>query len=135
MAMTNVPNRVGPYGMLREIGRGGMGVVYLARDERLDRDVAIKALPEELASDPVRLERFEREARTLAQLNHPNVAGIYGVEEQDGQKYLILEHVEGKRLASGWIGGRCRETRRWRSRSRLRRASRRRTRLASSIGT
>ena len=77
-----------------------MGVVYLARDTRLDRDVAIKALPEELASNPARLERFEREAKTLAQLNHPNLAGIHGVEEQDGAKYLVLEYVEGETLAA-----------------------------------
>ncbi|MFG0284387.1 MAG: protein kinase [Phycisphaerales bacterium JB039] len=91
-------DQIGPYRIQREIGRGGMGVVYLAHDERLDRDVAIKALPAELAEDAARLERFEREAKTLAQLNHPNVAGIYGVEEQDGQKYLILEYVEGETL-------------------------------------
>jgi serine/threonine protein kinase/Tol biopolymer transport system component len=89
----------GPYRIEGEVGRGGMGVVYRAHDERLDREVAIKALPEELASDPVRLARFEREAKTLAQLNHSNIAGIYGVEEQDGQKYLILEYVEGETLA------------------------------------
>jgi len=90
---------VGPYTITRELGRGGMGVVYLARDPRLDRDVAIKALPVELASDPARLERFAREARTLAQLNHPSLAGIHGVEEQDGSKYLVLEYVEGETLA------------------------------------
>ncbi len=72
--------RVGSYQIVRELGRGGMGVVYLANDTRLDRQVAIKALPTELAADPGRLERFEREARTLAQLNHPNLAGIHGVE-------------------------------------------------------
>lgn len=76
-----------------------MGVVYLATDTRLDRQVAIKALPAELASDPARLERFEREAKTLAQLNHPNLAGIHGVEEQDGARYLVLELVEGESLA------------------------------------
>ncbi len=76
-----------------------MGVVYLATDTRLDRQVAIKALPPELASDPARLERFEREAKTLASLNHPNLAGIHGVEEQDGAKYLVLEYVEGVTLA------------------------------------
>jgi len=76
-----------------------MGVVYLGRDSRLDRDVAIKALPEHLASDPDRLARFEREAKTLAQLNHPNVAGIYGVEEHEGARYLVLEYVEGETLA------------------------------------
>ncbi len=91
--------RIGPFEVLREVGRGGMGVVYLARDTRLDRDVAIKALPDNLASDPARLDRFEREAKTLAQLNHPNLAGIHGVEEQDGAKYLVLEYVEGETLA------------------------------------
>jgi serine/threonine protein kinase len=90
---------IGPCTITREIGRGGMGVVYLARDTKLDRDVAIKALPPDMAEDPERLERFEREAKTLAQLNHPNVAGIYGVEDQEGQKYLILEYVEGETLA------------------------------------
>jgi eukaryotic-like serine/threonine-protein kinase len=94
-----VNETIGPYEVLREIGRGGMGVVYLARDARLERDVAIKALPEELAQDPVRLERFEREARTMASLNHPNLAGIHGIEEQDGAKYLVLEFVEGETLA------------------------------------
>ncbi len=76
-----------------------MGVVYLARDTRLDRAVAIKAMPELLAHDPDRLARFEREARTLASLNHPNIAGIYGVEELDGARYLVLEFVEGETLA------------------------------------
>ncbi|MCB9846514.1 MAG: serine/threonine-protein kinase [Phycisphaeraceae bacterium] len=91
-------SRIGPYIVEREIGRGGMGVVYLAHDERLNRRVAIKALPDDLAKDPVRLERFEREGRALAQLNHPNIAGIYGVEEQNGTRYLILEFVEGQTL-------------------------------------
>ncbi len=90
---------IGPYTITRELGRGGMGVVYFGRDTRLDRDVAIKALPEHLAQDPERLARFEREAKTLAQLHHPNVAGIYGVEEHDGARYLVLEYVEGETLA------------------------------------
>ncbi len=93
------PAKIGSHEVIREIGRGGMGVVYLARDTKLDREVAIKSMPEELAEDPDRLVRFEREARTLAQLSHPNVGGIYGVEEQEGQKYLILEYVEGETLA------------------------------------
>ncbi len=76
-----------------------MGVVYLARDTRLDREVAIKALPEHLATDPARLERFEREAKTLAGLSHPNVAGIHGVEEKEGTRYLVLEYVDGETLA------------------------------------
>ncbi len=90
--------QIGPYTIERELGRGGMGVVYLATDTRLDRRVAVKALPEHLALDPDRLARFQREARVLASLNHPNLAGIYGVEEQGGAKYLILEYVEGETL-------------------------------------
>ena len=90
---------IGPYSIVREIGRGGMGVVYLARDPRLDRDVAIKALPEHLAQDPERLARFQSEARILAQLNNPGVAGIHGIEEIDGRHFLILEYVEGESLA------------------------------------
>jgi Tol biopolymer transport system component len=90
---------IGPYRISREIGRGGMGVVYLAEDPRLDREVAIKVLPAHLAEDRGRLERFENEARTLAQVNHPNVAGILGLEEKDGQRFLILEYVPGESLA------------------------------------
>lgn len=89
---------IGPYFIDREIGRGGMGVVYLARDPRLNRNVAIKALPDHLAADPARLERFQSEAKALAQLNHPAVAGIHGLEEADGKHYLILEYVEGESL-------------------------------------
>ncbi len=74
-------------------------MVYLARDARLDRDVAIKALPKELASEPDRLARFEREAKTLAQLNHSNIAGIHGLEEHEGATYLVLEFGEGETLA------------------------------------
>jgi serine/threonine-protein kinase len=91
--------QIGPYQIIREVGRGAMGVVHLARDTRLDRDVAIKELPELFAQDPGRLERFEREAKALAALSHPNLAGIYGIEEQDGAKYLVLEYVEGEDLA------------------------------------
>ncbi|MFH2052553.1 MAG: protein kinase [bacterium] len=90
---------IGPYRVSREIGRGGMGVVYLAEDPRLDREVAIKVLPSHLAEEQARLERFENEARVLAQVNHPNVAGILGLEEKDGQRFLILEYVPGESLA------------------------------------
>ena len=93
------PKQIGPYTIDRELGRGGMGVVYLGTDMRLDRKVAVKALPAHLAQDPERLSRFEREAKTLASLNHPNVAGIHGVEEQDGNQYLVLEYVDGENLA------------------------------------
>ncbi|MCZ6850480.1 MAG: protein kinase, partial [Planctomycetota bacterium] len=92
------PTRVGPYEVLREIGRGGMGVVYLARDTKLDRDVAIKALPEALAGDTERLARFEREAKLLASLHHSHIAGVYGLEEQDEARFLILEYVQGETL-------------------------------------
>jgi len=76
-----------------------MGVVYLARDPRLDRPVAIKVLPDEVARDPERLARFEREARLLASLNHTNIGGIYGIEEADGARFLVLEYIDGPTLA------------------------------------
>jgi len=81
------------------LGRGGMGEVYRARDTKLDRDVAIKILPADTAGDPERLARFDREARTLATINHPNVAQIYGTENVDGVRLLAMEFVEGEDLA------------------------------------
>jgi eukaryotic-like serine/threonine-protein kinase len=92
-------SRLGPYEILAPLGAGGMGEVYRARDTRLQRDVAIKALPAEFARDPERLARFEREAKLLAALSHPNIAGILGLEEVDGHRYLVLEFVEGETLA------------------------------------
>ncbi len=96
--MQQVPETVGPYRLERELGRGGMGVVYLARDPRLDRTVAIKALPADVAADPDRLARFQREAKVLAALNHPHIAALYGLEEAHGRQYLVLEHVAGQTL-------------------------------------
>ncbi|MCZ6653072.1 MAG: protein kinase [Planctomycetota bacterium] len=93
-------SKLGPYEVTREIGRGGMGVVYLARDPKLDREVAIKVLPEQLTRDTERVLRFEREAKLLASLNHTNVAAIHGFEECDGKKFLVLEYVEGETLAA-----------------------------------
>ncbi|HET9233307.1 MAG TPA: protein kinase, partial [Candidatus Eisenbacteria bacterium] len=93
------PSRLGAYPIERELGRGGMGIVYLARDPRLGRTVAIKVLPDAVAQDPERLARFDREARLLASLNHPNIGGIHGVEEADGVKFLVLEYVDGETLA------------------------------------
>ena len=92
-------SRLGSYEILSALGAGGMGEVYRARDTRLDRDVAIKILPETFAHDPERVARFQREAKTLAALNHPNIGGIYGVEEANGVAALVLELVEGPTLA------------------------------------
>jgi serine/threonine protein kinase len=83
-----------------KIGEGGMGKVYRARDERLDRDVAIKVLPDEVAQDTERLTRFEREAKLLAQLNHNNIATLFGLEVDEDRTYLVMELVEGETLAS-----------------------------------
>jgi eukaryotic-like serine/threonine-protein kinase len=94
--------RLGVYEVTAQIGAGGMGEVYRARDTRLDRDVAVKVLPDLSANDPGRLARFEREARTLALLNHPHIAQIYGVEDAGGATALIMELVEGEDLAQ-WI--------------------------------
>ncbi len=92
--------RLGPFEISAPLGKGGMGEVYRARDTRLGRDVAVKALPDAFARDPERLARFEREARLLAALNHPNIAGIHGLEEVSGHPYLVLEYVEGDTLAT-----------------------------------
>ena len=91
--------RLGPYEISVQIGAGGMGEVYRARDTKLDRDVAIKILPDHLAADPERIARFEREAKTLAALNHPHIAAIYGFEEANGLHALVMELVEGPTLA------------------------------------
>jgi TolB-like protein len=90
--------RLGPYVLGPLIGEGGMGEVYLAHDARLDRDVAIKLLPADLAGDPDRLQRSEREARVLAALNHPNIGAIFGLEEGDGLTGLVLEFIPGLTL-------------------------------------
>ena len=93
-----VGRQFGPYRILSLLGAGGMSEVYRAHDSKLGRDVAIKTLPSEFARDPERLARFRREARTLALLNHPNIAAIYGLEETPEVDYLVLELVEGDTL-------------------------------------
>ncbi|MDZ4805762.1 MAG: protein kinase, partial [Candidatus Eisenbacteria bacterium] len=99
--MTFTPGtRLGPYEIVAPLGAGGMGEVFRARDTRLGREVAIKALPVAFAQEPERLARFEREARILASLSHPNIAGILGLEEVGGARYLVLELVEGETLAA-----------------------------------
>ena len=87
------------YEITAELGKGGMGEVWKARDTKLGREVAIKTLPEEFARDAERLARFEREAKLLASLNHPNIAAIYGLEEHEGIRFLVLELVDGDTLA------------------------------------
>src|SRR5262245_16162043 len=94
-----ISSRLGPYEIVAAIGAGGMGEVYRATDTNLGRDVAIKVLPEAFAQDPERVARFEREAKTLASLNHPNIAGIYGLEKSQGTYALVMELVEGETLA------------------------------------
>ena len=91
--------RLGVYEVTAKIGQGGMGEVYRAHDTKLGRDVALKVLPDLFADDPERLARFQREARVLASLNHPNIASIYGLEESEGVRALVLELVEGPTLA------------------------------------
>ncbi len=91
--------RLGPYEVLSHIGAGGMGEVYRAHDTKLGRDVAIKVLPANFVNDPERLSRFQREARLLAALNHPNIATIYGLEQFDGMTSLVMELVPGETLA------------------------------------
>ena len=89
---------LGHYKIINQLGRGGMGEVYLAEDLSLDRKVALKFLPEAFTSDPERMARFEREAKLLASLNHPNIAAIYGLEQAEGKRFLIMEYVEGETL-------------------------------------
>lgn len=91
-------SRLGPYEILAPLGAGGMGEVYRARDTRLGRDVALKVLSSPVAGDAERLSRFQREARVLATLNHPNIAAIYGLEESGGVPALVMELVEGPTL-------------------------------------
>ena len=94
-----VGKTLGHYEILEPLGKGGMGEVYRARDTKLDRDVAIKVLPEDFAADPDRLARFEREAKLLASLNHANIAAIYGLEDEGDQRFIVMEVVDGETLA------------------------------------
>jgi serine/threonine protein kinase len=96
----NPGTQLGSYEIVGLIGAGGMGEVYRARDTRLGRDVALKTLPDSVTQDPERLARFRREAQLLAALNHQHIASIYGVEESDRHRFLVLELVDGETLAS-----------------------------------
>ena len=90
--------QLGPYEITGALGAGGMGEVYRARDKRLERTVAIKVLSAEVSANTERKQRFEREARTISSLNHPNICALYDVGSQDGIEYLVLEYVEGETL-------------------------------------
>src|SRR5437870_3601079 len=100
--------RLGPYEIVAPLGAGGMGEVYRARDTRLGRDVAIKVLPQHLSSNPEVRARFEREARTVSSLNHPNICTLFDVGREGETDYLVMELVEGEtlaqRLAKGPLG-------------------------------
>jgi WD40 repeat protein/predicted Ser/Thr protein kinase len=96
--MPEIGQQISHYRILEKIGAGGMGEVYLADDQSLDRKVALKFLPEMFTGDPERMARFEREAKLLASLNHPNIAAIYGLEQADGKRFLVMEYVEGETL-------------------------------------
>src|SRR5580700_9997471 len=98
MALTS-GDRLGPYEILGPLGVGGMGEVYRAQDSKLGRDVALKVLPEAFSRDAERMARFEREAKILASLNHPNIASIYGLEDSGATHALVMELVEGPTLA------------------------------------
>src|SRR3979490_1853716 len=93
-------SKLGPYEIAAPLGAGGMGEVYRARDTRLERTVAIKILPAQFSSDPVRKQRFEREAKTISSLNHPHICTLHDVGSQDGVDYLVMECVEGETLAN-----------------------------------
>ena len=95
----SVGTRLGSYEIVAPLGAGGMGEVYRARDPKLNREVAIKVLPAAVAADVERLSRFEREAQLLASLNHPNIAAIYGLDDERDVLFLVLELVEGEDLA------------------------------------
>src|SRR5499427_2114304 len=97
--------KLGPYEIVSPLGAGGMGEVYRARDSRLERTVAIKILPKEMSADPVRKQRFEREAKTISSLNHPHICVLHDIGHQDGTDYLVMECVEGDTLAKRLEGG------------------------------
>src|SRR5215467_815725 len=91
--------KLGPYEIQSPLGAGGMGEVYRAKDTRLGRDVAVKILPREMSADATRKQRFEREAKAISGLNHPNICTLHDVGSQDGVDYLVMEYVEGETFA------------------------------------
>jgi serine/threonine protein kinase len=127
--------RLGPYEIRGSLGAGSMGEVYRASDTKLKREVAIKVLPEAFARDEERMKRFEREAQVLASLNHPNVASIYGIEEANGVRALVLELVEGPTLAERMASGGIPVEEALRIAVQIAQGSKRRMRKRSSIET
>ena len=123
--------RLGAFEVVAAIGAGGMGEVYRARDTKLQRDVALKILPDSFADDADRLARFEREATTLASLNHPNIAHVYGIEDSGATRALVMELVDGEDLAQRVARRALRWRTRCRSHDRLPKPSPRLTRPAS----
>ena len=104
MALTS-GTKLGPYEIQSPLGAGGMGEVYRARDTRLDRTVAVKILPSHLSANPEAKQRFDREARSISSLNHPNICTLYDVGQQDGVDFLVMEFLEGETLADRLIKG------------------------------
>jgi len=100
-----MPEAIAHYRILRLLGAGGMGQVFLAQDTRLDRPVALKVLPREMAKDQERMRRFAREARAASGLSHPGVAQVHDVGEADGVHYIVMEHVDGESLHARLKGG------------------------------
>ncbi len=133
MALTS-GTRLGLYTIVSPIGAGGMGEVYKARDTKLGREVAIKVLPEAFEQDRERLARFEREARNLASLNHPNVATLHGLEQSGGIRFLVMELVPGETLAERLARGSIPIEEAFPSSSRSQRGWGQRMRRVSSIG-
>src|ERR1044071_3622543 len=95
----NPGSKLGPYEIVAPLGAGGRGEVYRAKDTRLGRSVAVKILPAQFSADPVRRQRFEREANIISSLNHPNICTLHDVGSQNGMDYLVMEYVEGETLA------------------------------------
>src|SRR6516162_8418376 len=97
--------KLGPYEIQSPLGAGGMGEVYRALDTRLDRTVAVKILPSHLSSSPEARQRFDREARAISSLNHPNICTLHDVGRQDGTDFLVMEYLEGETLADRLMKG------------------------------
>jgi serine/threonine protein kinase len=130
-----IGTKLAHYHITAHLGSGGMGDVYQATDSKLGRSVAIKLLPEAFARDAERVARFEREARVLASLNHPNIAAIHGLEESGERKFLVMELVGEKRWPSASSEGRSRSMNRWGLRSKSAKRWRQRMKKESFIVT